>query len=276
MLDEGEIDVAVGGFTEDNAWVDEVGLTRPYTGTHVMMVPMGENALQSGSSAGSTTTAAGHDVRGRPGGRLAPALRPHRAAAGPGARAPSCLAARGGDARLHADVRDRGLRDRGGLPGDEDGVGGGRARPHPAAGLPRGRTARAGASGRRPSLWLPPLDRGRPPHGGGGAARRRAAPDRGLGHEPAARGAPADRDGAPAGADLLGRVADGGRDGLHGRRSVRARSAEAAAVRAAPRQGAPRGRRHAEGRLDDRGRDHRRSPRDRRRPVVGRRRGRRC
>ena len=47
MLDEGEIDVAVGGFTEDNAWVDEVGLTRPYTGTHVMMVPMGENALQS-------------------------------------------------------------------------------------------------------------------------------------------------------------------------------------------------------------------------------------
>ncbi len=48
MLDEGEIDLAVGGFTEDNAWVDEVGLTRPYTGTHVMMVPMGENALQSG------------------------------------------------------------------------------------------------------------------------------------------------------------------------------------------------------------------------------------
>ncbi|NYE36758.1 membrane-bound lytic murein transglycosylase MltF [Nocardioides cavernae] len=47
MLDEGEIDVAVGGFTEDNAWVDEVGLTRAYTSTHVMMVPMGENALQS-------------------------------------------------------------------------------------------------------------------------------------------------------------------------------------------------------------------------------------
>lgn len=47
MLEEGEIDLAVGGFTEDNAWVDEVGLTRAYTGTHVMMVPMGENALQS-------------------------------------------------------------------------------------------------------------------------------------------------------------------------------------------------------------------------------------
>ncbi len=47
MLKEGEIDLAVGGFTEDNAWVDQVGLTRPYTDTHVMMVPMGENALQS-------------------------------------------------------------------------------------------------------------------------------------------------------------------------------------------------------------------------------------
>lgn len=47
LLDEGELDVAVGGFTEDNAWVDEVGLTRAYEGAHVMMVPMGENALQS-------------------------------------------------------------------------------------------------------------------------------------------------------------------------------------------------------------------------------------
>lgn len=55
LLEEGEIDLAVGGFTEDNAWVDKVGLTRAYTevvvaGTteaHVMMVPMGENALQS-------------------------------------------------------------------------------------------------------------------------------------------------------------------------------------------------------------------------------------
>ena len=47
MLEHGEIDIAVGGFTEDNAWVDEVGLTRAYVGKHVMMVPMGENALQS-------------------------------------------------------------------------------------------------------------------------------------------------------------------------------------------------------------------------------------
>ena len=47
LLDEGDLDIAVGGFTEDNAWVDEVGLTRPYTGTHVVMVRMGENALQS-------------------------------------------------------------------------------------------------------------------------------------------------------------------------------------------------------------------------------------
>lgn len=55
MLEEGEIDMAVGGFTDKNAWVDKVGLTRPYveeevggtTEKHVMMVRMGENALQS-------------------------------------------------------------------------------------------------------------------------------------------------------------------------------------------------------------------------------------
>jgi polar amino acid transport system substrate-binding protein len=55
LLEEGEIDLAVGGFTDTNAWVDKVGLTRPYaevevagtTEAHVMMVPMGENALQS-------------------------------------------------------------------------------------------------------------------------------------------------------------------------------------------------------------------------------------
>ena len=55
LLEEGKIDLAVGGFTDTNAWVDKVGLTRAYTevevaGTteaHVMMVPMGENALQS-------------------------------------------------------------------------------------------------------------------------------------------------------------------------------------------------------------------------------------
>lgn len=55
LLEDGEIDLAVGGFTDTNAWVDKVGLTRPYTeveaaGTteaHVMMVPMGENAIMS-------------------------------------------------------------------------------------------------------------------------------------------------------------------------------------------------------------------------------------
>lgn len=47
MLEDGSIDLAVGGFTEDNAWADRVGLTRAYAGAHVMMVPMGENALQS-------------------------------------------------------------------------------------------------------------------------------------------------------------------------------------------------------------------------------------
>lgn len=55
LLEDGEIDLAVGGLTDSNAWVDKAGLTRAYTevevaGTteaHVMMVPMGENALQS-------------------------------------------------------------------------------------------------------------------------------------------------------------------------------------------------------------------------------------
>lgn len=47
LLEAGDLDLAVGGFTEDNAWVDKVGLTRAYSGTHVMMVPMGENAFQS-------------------------------------------------------------------------------------------------------------------------------------------------------------------------------------------------------------------------------------
>jgi polar amino acid transport system substrate-binding protein len=55
MLEDGELDLAVGGFTDANAWMDKVGLTRSYaevdvdgtTEAHVMMVPMGENALQS-------------------------------------------------------------------------------------------------------------------------------------------------------------------------------------------------------------------------------------
>ena len=55
LLEEGDLDLAVGGFTDANAWMDKVGLTRPYaevqargsTEAHVMMVPMGENAFQS-------------------------------------------------------------------------------------------------------------------------------------------------------------------------------------------------------------------------------------
>lgn len=55
LFEEGKLDLAVGGFTDGNAWVDKVGLTRPYievevagsTEAHVMMVPLGENALQS-------------------------------------------------------------------------------------------------------------------------------------------------------------------------------------------------------------------------------------
>ena len=55
LLEDADLDLAVGGFTDANAWVDKVGLTRPYadveaggrTEAHVMMVPMGENAFQS-------------------------------------------------------------------------------------------------------------------------------------------------------------------------------------------------------------------------------------
>lgn len=55
LLEQGELDLAVGGLTDQNRWVDKVGLTRPYveveeggeTVAHVMMVPMGENAFQS-------------------------------------------------------------------------------------------------------------------------------------------------------------------------------------------------------------------------------------
>lgn len=60
LLEDGAIDLAVGGVTDENPWVDKVGLTRHYvevsaagateegaTERHVMMVPMGENAFQS-------------------------------------------------------------------------------------------------------------------------------------------------------------------------------------------------------------------------------------
>ena len=55
LLEDGEIDIAVGGFTDRNLWVDMAALTRPYvevtaggtTEKHVMMLPLGENAWQS-------------------------------------------------------------------------------------------------------------------------------------------------------------------------------------------------------------------------------------
>lgn len=53
LLESGDLDLAVGGFTDQNPWVEKVALTRPYvevqvagtTEAHVMMTPMGENAL---------------------------------------------------------------------------------------------------------------------------------------------------------------------------------------------------------------------------------------
>jgi ABC-type amino acid transport substrate-binding protein len=47
LLEEGRLDVAVGGMTKDNAWVSTVALTRPYAGSHVLMAAMGENAFLS-------------------------------------------------------------------------------------------------------------------------------------------------------------------------------------------------------------------------------------
>jgi polar amino acid transport system substrate-binding protein len=55
LLESGDLDLVVGGLTDQNPWTEKAALTRPYTevtvgGTteaHVMMVPMGENALQS-------------------------------------------------------------------------------------------------------------------------------------------------------------------------------------------------------------------------------------
>lgn len=47
MLEDGRLDVGVGGLTKDNAWVTKVALTRPQAGSHVLMTPLGENALLS-------------------------------------------------------------------------------------------------------------------------------------------------------------------------------------------------------------------------------------
>lgn len=53
-LEDGDLDIAVGGFTEDTPWKDRVGMTRPYLDTedetgatihHVVLTRMGENAF---------------------------------------------------------------------------------------------------------------------------------------------------------------------------------------------------------------------------------------
>jgi hypothetical protein len=54
-LEDGSLDVVVGGVTDQNPYSADVAMTRPYleqevrgtVETHVMFVPMGENALQS-------------------------------------------------------------------------------------------------------------------------------------------------------------------------------------------------------------------------------------
>lgn len=53
-LEAGDLDVAVGGMTDQTLWVDRVSVTRGYTGIPgaegralVVLLPLGENALQS-------------------------------------------------------------------------------------------------------------------------------------------------------------------------------------------------------------------------------------
>lgn len=54
MLERGDLDLVVGGFTADTPWVDRAGVTRGYPGIDgaegreiVMLVPLGENAFLS-------------------------------------------------------------------------------------------------------------------------------------------------------------------------------------------------------------------------------------
>ncbi|PRI11397.1 hypothetical protein B4915_06030 [Leucobacter massiliensis] len=53
-LESGDLDLVVGGFTEDTPWIDRAGITRGYGGIDgadgrriVLLVPLGENALLS-------------------------------------------------------------------------------------------------------------------------------------------------------------------------------------------------------------------------------------
>lgn len=54
MLERGDLDLVVGGITEDSPWIDSAGMTRGYPGidgadgrSPVMLVPLGENAFLS-------------------------------------------------------------------------------------------------------------------------------------------------------------------------------------------------------------------------------------
>ncbi|MGO2746673.1 hypothetical protein [Microbacterium sp.] len=54
MMEEGELDLVIGGLTDQTPWADRVGVTRGYTGIDgagdrsiVMFVPLGENAFLS-------------------------------------------------------------------------------------------------------------------------------------------------------------------------------------------------------------------------------------
>lgn len=51
-LEEGRLDLAVGGFTDQSPWIDRAGVTRGYPGipgaegrSLVLLVPLGENAM---------------------------------------------------------------------------------------------------------------------------------------------------------------------------------------------------------------------------------------
>jgi len=52
MLEAGDLDLVIGGFTEKTPWIDKAGITRGYSGIEgadgrkiVMLVPLGENAF---------------------------------------------------------------------------------------------------------------------------------------------------------------------------------------------------------------------------------------
>ncbi|WP_298447509.1 transporter substrate-binding domain-containing protein [uncultured Marinobacter sp.] len=44
-LTEGQLDVLIGGFDKETLWKQQVGLTMPYDGVHVVLIRKGENRL---------------------------------------------------------------------------------------------------------------------------------------------------------------------------------------------------------------------------------------